>query len=205
MIRFERARPPPRPRWPQSTPPPVCRTAFQARDVVSASFFRRYVAAKLVLVRRIVKALVGRHGLQRVQQGMRSPIVVDIVVREVLPETSGLSAATLRRRGHRDASTIEGGTRAVGERDGNDGREGWGGQYGRVCVETEVRDGEIRGEPVFGRELLRVHTVAPSTAPGVDGFRLGAIVESPSPRVAERGRDDEGGFEFGDAEKDEGT
>ena len=33
------------------------------------------------------------------------------------------------------------------------------------------------------KELLRVHTVAPSTAPGVDGFRLGAIVESPSPTV----------------------
>ena len=31
--------------------------------------------------------------------------------------------------------------------------------------------------------FLRVHTVAPSTAPAVDGFRLGAIVESPSPKV----------------------
>jgi hypothetical protein len=29
------------------------------------------------------------------------------------------------------------------------------------------------------RALFRVHTVAPSTAPGVDGHRLGAIAESP--------------------------
>ena len=70
--------------------------------------------AKLVLVRRIVKALVKRHGLQTVRAGMRAPVVVDISV--------------------------------VDEKN---------------------------------RALFRVHTVAPSTAPGVDGHRLGAIAESP--------------------------
>ena len=70
--------------------------------------------AKLVLVRRIVKALVKRHGLQTVRAGMRAPVVVDISV--------------------------------VDEKN---------------------------------RALFRVHTVAPSTAPGVDGHRLGAISESP--------------------------
>ena len=39
--------------------------------------------AKLVLVRRIVKALVTHHGLYRVQRGMRAPIVVDLTVREM--------------------------------------------------------------------------------------------------------------------------
>ena len=70
--------------------------------------------AKLVLVRRIVKALVKRHGLQNVRAGMRAPVVVDLSV--------------------------------VDEKN---------------------------------RALFRVHTVAPSTAPGVDGHRLGAIAESP--------------------------
>ena len=70
--------------------------------------------AKLVLVRRIVKALVKRHGLQTVRAGMRAPVVVDVSV--------------------------------VDEKN---------------------------------RALFRVHTVAPSTAPGVDGHRLGAISESP--------------------------
>ena len=75
--------------------------------------------AKLVLVRRIVKALVHRHGQHTVRRGMRAPIVVDVVVRD-----------------------------------------------------------DATGEPAF-----RVHTVAPSTAPGVEGFRLGAIAESPGPDV----------------------
>ena len=74
--------------------------------------------AKLVLVRRIVKALVKRHGLQTVRAGMRAPVVVDLSVVD-------------------DANK---------------------------SVRTS---------------LFRVHTVAPSTAPGVDGHRLGAIVESP--------------------------
>ena len=73
--------------------------------------------AKLVLVRRIVKALVKRHGLQTVRAGMRAPVVVDLSVVD-------------------DANKS------------------------KAC-------------------LFRVHTVAPSTAPGVDGHRLGAIVESP--------------------------
>ena len=78
--------------------------------------------AKLILVRRIVKALVRRHGLHAVRRGMRAPIVVDVVVRD-----------------------------------------------------------DATGEPAF-----RVHTVAPSTAPGVEGFRLGAIAESPGPDVDRR-------------------
>ena len=73
--------------------------------------------AKLVLVRRIVKALVKRHGLQTVRAGMRAPVVVDLSVVD-------------------DANKS------------------------KAC-------------------LFRVHTVAPSTAHGVDGHRLGAIVESP--------------------------
>ena len=73
--------------------------------------------AKLVLVRRIVKALVKRHGLHTVRVGMRSPIVVDLAV------------------------TNENGV-----------------------------------------TLFAMHTVAPPTAPGVDGHRLGAIVESPMKR-----------------------
>lgn len=72
--------------------------------------------AKLVLVRRIVKALVKRHGLQTVRAGMRAPVVVDL---SVVDDANG------------------------------------------------------------SRCLFRVHTVAPSTAPGVDGHRLGAIAESP--------------------------
>jgi hypothetical protein len=78
--------------------------------------------AKLILVRRIVKALVRHHGLHAVRRGMRAPIVVDVV----------------------------------------------------VCDDAT-------GEPAF-----RVHTVAPSTAPGVEGFRLGAIAESPGPDVDRR-------------------
>jgi len=76
--------------------------------------------AKLVLVRRIVKALVKRHGLRTVRAGMRAPVVVDLFI-----------------------------------------------------IDEE------------GKCLFRVHTVAPSTAPGMDGHRLGAIVESPG--VPERG------------------
>ena len=92
--------------------------------------------AKLVLVRRIVKALVTHHGLYRVQRGMRAPIVVDLTVREM----------------------------------------SW-------CDETG------KNKP-GGVELLRVHTVAPSTAAAVEGFRLGSIEESPSnsssPRAADQ-------------------
>ena len=92
--------------------------------------------AKLVLVRRIVKALVTHHGLYRVQRGMRAPIVVDLTVREM----------------------------------------SW-------CEETKSRR---RG----GREIFRIHTVAPSTAAAVEGFRLGSIEESPtsssSPRAADQ-------------------
>ena len=50
--------------------------------------------AKLVLVRRIVKALVTHHGLYRVQRGMRAPIVVDLTVREM-----SWCEETSRRRG----------------------------------------------------------------------------------------------------------
>ena len=39
--------------------------------------------AKLVFVRRIVKALVSRRGLRAVQRGMRAPLVVDIAVADV--------------------------------------------------------------------------------------------------------------------------
>ena len=92
--------------------------------------------AKLVLVRRIVKALVTHHGLYRVQRGMRAPIVVDLTVREM----------------------------------------SW-------CDETG------KNKP-GGVELLRIHTVAPSTAAAVEGFRLGSIEESPSnsssPRAADQ-------------------
>jgi hypothetical protein len=162
--------------------------------------------AKLVLVRRIVKTLVRHHGLHRVQRGMRSPIVVDLVVREVIP-VSGLVSGPVsgvapqqkvvgeeepqirRRRPEEGAGagareeTWEGG---VGE---------W--EEGEAAAEAG-RKPAVEPSISFGRELLRVHTVAPITAPGVDGFRLGAIVESPSPRVKNGG----GGDGDGDGDDD---
>jgi hypothetical protein len=95
--------------------------------------------AKLVFVRRIVKALVSRRGLRAVQRGMRAPLVVDVAVADV------------RRRARGDAN----------EEDDDDGDGSGGGGKGEAPP----------------RILFRIHTVAPSTAPGADGHRLGAISE----------------------------
>ncbi len=95
--------------------------------------------AKLVFVRRIVKALVSRRGLRAVQRGMRAPLVVDVAVADV------------RRRARGNAND-----------DDDDDGDGSGGR------------GEGEAPP---RILFRIHTVAPSTAPGADGHRLGAISE----------------------------
>ena len=59
--------------------------------------------AKLVLVRRIVKALVHRHDLHTVRRGMRAPIVVDVVVRAPRRRRAGVSSAHSRAQ-HRAGS-----------------------------------------------------------------------------------------------------